>query len=127
MLQSDRTLLLCTTIFKFTFLSTCVHCGDKVRCFIMVPWLHLNTADKTGDVTSYFCQTHTPGQTWELTLLSCGNKKKKKKKNNNNPHPNSTRRGCSRVLTFCMLPSVTKRIGLHPKQNNSDTPALPPL
>ena len=27
-----------------------------------------------------FCQTPTPGETWELTLLSCGNKNKKKKK-----------------------------------------------
>ena len=57
------------------------------------------------------CQTPITGQTWELTLLSCGNKKKRNK--NNNPHPNSPRRGCPRVLKFCMRPSVTKRISLH--------------
>jgi hypothetical protein len=59
-----------------------------------------------------FCQNHTPGETWELTLLSHGTKNKK---NMNDPHPNSPRRGCARVLKFCMQPTVTKRIGLYPK------------
>ena len=47
-----------------------------------------------------FCQTPSAGQTWELTSLSCGNKKKKK----NDPHPNSHRRGWGRDLKFCMQP-----------------------
>jgi hypothetical protein len=42
------------------------------------------------------CPTPTPGETWELTLLSQGNKKK------NDPHLNSLRRGCRRVSKFCM-------------------------
>ena len=61
------------------------------------------------------CQTPIPGQTWELTLFSRGNNKK------NDPHLNSPRRGCARVLKFCMRPSVTKIIRLNPL-TNSDTP-----
>jgi hypothetical protein len=30
------------------------------------------------------------------------------------PHPNSPRRGCPKILKFCMRPSVTKRIRLRP-------------
>jgi hypothetical protein len=55
----------------------------------------------------FYCQTPMPGQTWDLTLFSYGNKKKK------NPHPNSPRRCCARVLKCCMWPSDTKRIRLH--------------
>ena len=56
------------------------------------------------------CQTPTPGQTWELTLLACGNKKKKNNNmNNKNPHPNSPSRGCARVFEFCMQPSDMER------------------
>ena len=40
-----------------------------------------------------FCQTPTPGETWELTLLARGNKKK----NKNDPPP---RRDYARVLKF---------------------------
>ena len=62
-----------------------------------------------------YCQTPTPGETWELTLLSRGNKNNKN--NKNNPHLNSPRRDCARVLKFCMRPSETKKIRLHPKKN----------
>ena len=69
----------------------------------------------SSEIIRIYCQTPIPGQTWELTLLSRGNERKKKKKNNNkNPHLNSPRRGCVRGLKFCMRPSVTIRIRLHP-------------
>ena len=55
-------------------------------------------------------QTTIPDQTWELTLVSHGNNNN----NKNNPQPNSPRRGCPSVMKFCMWPSVTKRIRLHP-------------
>jgi hypothetical protein len=42
------------------------------------------------------CQTPTPGESWELTLLSHGNKKK------NDPHLNSPRTGCRMVSNFSM-------------------------
>jgi hypothetical protein len=54
-------------------------------------------------VRSYFCQTPTPGEYWELTLLSHGHKKNN---NKNDPHLNFPRRDCARVLKFCMRPSV---------------------
>ena len=57
------------------------------------------------------CQNPIPGQTWELTLFSRGNKKKKK---NNKHHPNSTRRGYPRDMKFCIRPSITKRIRWNP-------------
>ena len=47
-----------------------------------------------------FCQTPTPGKTWELTLLSRGNKNQKKKNNEKkkkNPHLNSPRRDCGKL------------------------------
>jgi hypothetical protein len=50
----------------------------------------------------FFCQTPTPGESWELTLLSRGHKKKKKNNNKNEPHLNSPRRGCRMVSNFCM-------------------------
>ena len=79
----------------------------------------LRTSSSPSFVSFVYCQTPTPGETWELTLLSRGNKKNKKKnkKKKNDPHLNSPRRDCARILKFCMRPSVTKRIRLHPKKN----------
>jgi hypothetical protein len=48
-----------------------------------------------------FCQTPTPCETWELTLISRCNK------NKNDPHLNCPKSDCARVLKFCMRPSVT--------------------
>jgi hypothetical protein len=69
-----------------------------------------------------FCQTPIQGQTWLLTLFSRSNNNHKKKKND--PHPNSPRRGGARGLKFCMRPSVTKRIRLHPLTNSDSSPQL---
>ena len=71
-------------------------------------WAHYRFFTKASKYNPFFgngigntyCQTPIPGETWELTLLSCGNKKKKK--NKNDPHLNSPRRGCRRVSNFCM-------------------------
>jgi hypothetical protein len=64
----------------------------------------------TVSVLYYFGQTTIPGQTWELTLFSHGNNNNKNKKNDN-PHPNSPRRGCTRVMKFACTPQLPK--GFH--------------
>ena len=70
-----------------------------------------------------YCQTPIPGQTWELTLLSRGKNKNK----NKNPHLNSARWACPRVIKFCVRPSVTKRIRLHPLQKFWYPPFTPTI
>ena len=80
---------------------------DASRIF---PFLFMKSS---SDLFEWYCQTPIPGQTWELTLFSHGNNNKKKNKKKN-PHPNSPRRVCAMVLKFCMRPSDTKRIRLHP-------------
>ena len=41
-----------------------------------------------------YCQTPNPGETWGLTLLSCGK--------NYTAHPKCSPRGYHRAMTFCM-------------------------
>jgi hypothetical protein len=68
--------------------------------------------EQTGENEEFhlfvYYQTPTPGETWELTLLSRGNKDKNNKNKNNNPHLNSPRRDSA-----SMQPSVTKGKRLH--------------
>ena len=99
-----------TTIVVFTF-------SDNITFLFFFLWAGVGYWSFLFSLQyqfSLFCQTPTPGQTWELTLLLRGNKKKKKNNNNKNPHPNSPRGGFARVFKFGMQPSVIKRIGLHP-------------
>ena len=74
--------------------------GDSLN---EISWLNLLFRYLYQNISSYnevhFCQTPTPGESWELTLLSRGHKKNN---NKNEPHLNSPRRGCRMVSNFCM-------------------------
>ena len=83
--------------------------SSLLACVFLNPYLYSYSLLQLS--FSSYCQTPTLGQTWELTLLSPGNKNRNKK---NDPHPNSPIRGLIRVMKFCMWPSVTKIIRLHP-------------
>jgi hypothetical protein len=87
---------------------------SNLRCFLS-QLLICSKYSLSGSWHNKYCQTPTPGEIWELTLLLRGKKNKKR----NDPPLNSPRRDCAWVLKFCMWPSVIKRIRLHPKQNLS--------
>ena len=66
------------------------------KLYILEIWI-LRCVVRDLDYVEPYCQTPSPVQNWELTLLSLGNK------NKNKPHLISCRRGCIRVVKTCVL------------------------
>ena len=88
----------CTLILYFNFATSWLFHGRRQTLLAFSVALHMKGHLQSfhGPDNRYmvYCQTPTPGETLELTLLSIGNKKKN---NKNDPHLNSPRRGCCRV------------------------------